>query len=149
MVDVPAADSDFGGQSAAGPGAGSPFGAAGPRIRGRGAFVVTNFALASYDGGPPADCPDGAFNIQRPKDIYLQSPAAGRARTDEQARGGEGIVKAPLCARRQFSAPGLSATHNRCADPQDFESPPLRTVQGHVRRRHGPEAAAAGGSLLS
>ncbi len=90
-------------------------------------FIVTNFAFASYDGGP-ADCPDG-LNMSA-KDIYLQSlPAAERERLSKPEAEKE--LWKLLYAPGGNLGPG-KRTHNRCADPEDFESPPLRTIQGHV-----------------
>jgi hypothetical protein len=102
-------------------------------------FVVTSFALASYDGGP-ADCPDG-LNISA-KDIYLQSlPPAERERMSKPEAEKE-LWKA-LYAPGGNLGPG-KRTHNRCADPQDFESPPLRTIQGHVADGMDMSGAAGG-----
>jgi hypothetical protein len=90
-------------------------------------FVVTNFALASYEGGP-ADCPDGLN--QSAKDIYLESlPAKERERLSKPEAEKE--LWALLYAPGGNLGPG-KRTHNRCADPQDFESPALRTIQGKV-----------------
>jgi len=90
-------------------------------------YIVTGIAFASYDGGP-ADCPDGLNKSA--KDIYLESlPPAERERLSKPEADKE-LWKA-LYAPGGFIAPGVR-THNRCADPKDFASPPLRTIQGHV-----------------
>jgi len=90
-------------------------------------FVVTNFAFASHDGGP-ADCPDG-LNPSA-KDIYLQSlPPGERERLSRPESEKE--LWTLLYAPGGNLGPG-KRTHNRCADPADFESPPLRTIQGTV-----------------
>jgi hypothetical protein len=98
--------------------------AEGAKVKG---FVVTSFALASHDGGP-ADCPDG-LNMSA-KDIYLQSlPAGERERLGKPEAAKE--LMAALYAPGGNQGPG-KRTHNRCADPQDFDSPPLRTIQGKI-----------------
>ena len=90
-------------------------------------FVVTHFALANHDNDP-ADCPDG-LNASA-KDIYLQSlPEAERARLSRPESEKE--LWALLYAPGGNKGPG-KRTHNRCADPADFESPPLKTVQGKI-----------------
>ena len=90
-------------------------------------FVLTNFSYATYDGGP-GDCPDG-LNLSA-KEVYLQSlPAAEHERLDrgENARELMKILYAP----GGNLGPG-KRTHNACADPTDFQAPPLRTIQGTV-----------------
>jgi hypothetical protein len=90
-------------------------------------FVVTSFALASHDGGP-ADCPDG-LNMSA-KGIYLQGlPADERERLSKPEAAKE--LMAALYAPGGNRGPG-KRTHNRCADPQDFDSPPLRTIRGKI-----------------
>ncbi|HLG87130.1 MAG TPA: hypothetical protein VKZ79_08025 [Alphaproteobacteria bacterium] len=90
-------------------------------------FVVTHFAFASYDD-EAADCPDG-LNLSA-KDIYLQSlPAGERDRLSKPEAQKE--LWTLLYAPGGNLGPG-KRTHNRCADPADFESPPLRTVQGKI-----------------
>jgi hypothetical protein len=90
-------------------------------------FVVTNFAFASNDGGP-TDCPDG-LNISA-KDVYLQSLALAERERLSKPEAAKELWQA-LYAPGGNLGPG-KRTHNRCADPQDFESPPLHTIQGKV-----------------
>jgi hypothetical protein len=90
-------------------------------------FVVTEFAFASYDGGP-ADCPDG-LNASA-KDIYLESLAPAERERLSKPEAEKELWKL-LYAPGGNLGPG-KRTHNRCADPTDFTSPPLRTVQGRV-----------------
>jgi hypothetical protein len=90
-------------------------------------FVVTHFAFASHDGGP-ADCPDG-LNPSA-KDVYLQSLPPGERDRLSRPESEKELWKL-LYAPGGNLGPG-KRTHNRCADPTDFESPPLRTVQSSV-----------------
>jgi hypothetical protein len=90
-------------------------------------FVVTHFSFANRDPDP-ADCPDG-LNASA-KDIYLQGlPDAERARLSRPESEKE--LWALLYAPGGNLGPG-KRTHNRCADPTDFSSPPLKIVQGKV-----------------
>jgi hypothetical protein len=104
-------------------------------------YIVTSLAFASYDGGP-ADCPDGLN--QSAKDIYLQSlPAAERDRLSKPEAEKE--LWKLLYAPGGNLGPG-KRTHNRCADPQDFESPALRAIQGHVADGMDLQSNAPGGT---
>jgi hypothetical protein len=90
-------------------------------------FVVTHLAFANHENDP-ADCPDG-LNASA-KDIYLQGlPDAERARLSRPENQKE--LWALLYAPGGNLGPG-KRTHNRCADPADFQSPPLKTVQGKI-----------------
>ena len=90
-------------------------------------FVVAHLAFASHDGGQ-ADCPDG-LNPSA-KDIYLATlPPAERERLSKPEARKE--LFALLYAPGGNLGPG-KRTHNRCADPADFDSPPLKTVQNTV-----------------
>ncbi len=90
-------------------------------------FVVTHLAFANHENDP-ADCPDG-LNASA-KDIYLQSlPEAERARLSKPESQKE--LWALLYAPGGNLGPG-KRTHTRCSDPTDFESPPLKTVQGKI-----------------
>jgi hypothetical protein len=104
-------------------------------------FIVSSIAFASYDGGP-ADCPDGLNKSA--KDIYLESlPQPERDRLSKPEAEKE-LWKA-LYAPGGFIGPG-KRTHNRCADPKDFDSPPLRTIQGRVADGMDLQSHPAGGT---
>jgi len=104
-------------------------------------YIVTSFAFASYDGGP-ADCPDGLNKSA--KDIYLKSlPAAERERLSKPEAEKE--LWALLYAPGGFPGPG-KRSHNRCADPTDFQSPALRLIQGKVADGMDLQGSAPGGT---
>jgi hypothetical protein len=104
-------------------------------------YIVTSWAFASHDGGP-ADCPDGLNKSA--KDIYLESlPSGERERLSKPEAEKE--LWALLYAPGGNLGPG-KRTHNRCADPKDFSSPPLRTVQGHVADGMDLQSNAPGGT---
>jgi hypothetical protein len=104
----------------------TPGGARGDGVEPKG-FVLTSFALASHESDP-ADCPEGLNKSA--KDIYLESlPAAERDRLSKPEAEKE--LWKLLYAPGGNLGPG-KRTHNRCADPTDFGSPPLRTIQGKV-----------------
>jgi hypothetical protein len=89
--------------------------------------VVTAMEYATHDGGP-ADCPGGL--AMSSKDYYLQNlPPAERERLSK----GENVKELfkLLYAPGGNLGPG-KRTHNQCADPTDFQGPPLPTIQGAV-----------------
>ncbi|HTJ65072.1 MAG TPA: hypothetical protein VL899_14815 [Alphaproteobacteria bacterium] len=104
-------------------------------------YIVTSFAFASYDGGP-ADCPDGLNKSA--KDIYLESlPAPERERLSKPEAEKE--LWALLYAPGGFPGPG-KRSHNRCADPTDFQSPSLRLIQGKIADGMDLQGNAPGGT---
>jgi len=104
-------------------------------------YIVSSIAFASHDGGP-ADCPDGLNKNAR--DIYLESlPQPERERLSKPEAEKE--LWKLLYAPGGFIGPG-KRTHNRCADPKDFTSPPLRTIQGHVADGMDLQSHASGGT---
>lgn len=104
-------------------------------------YIVTSFAFASHDGGP-ADCPEGLNKSA--KDIYLESlPAAERERLSKPEAEKE--LWALLYAPGGFPGPG-KRSHNRCADPADYQSPPLRLIQGKIADGMDLQGSAPGGT---
>jgi hypothetical protein len=90
-------------------------------------YVLTTFEWVANDD-LKADCPDGL--AMSSKDYYLQNlPPAERERLSKGDHEKE--IFAALYAPGGFKGPGVR-THNQCADPMDFEGPPLVTVQNTV-----------------
>jgi hypothetical protein len=90
-------------------------------------FVVTQMAFVTHDD-MKADCPDGL--AESSKDFYLKSlPPAERDRLSD-AKNIKELFKI-LYAPGGNLGPG-KRTHNQCADPTDFNGPPLPTIQGDI-----------------
>lgn len=90
-------------------------------------FVVTAMEFASH-GDLAADCPGGLSMSS--KDYYLQNASPADRERLSKGENGKELMKI-LYGPGGNLGPG-KRTHNQCADPTDFQGPPLPTVQSGV-----------------